>query len=270
MSLASWRLKLRRLPGAIARVAGFGALFATALVSGACAGGSEKEVLSVAAASNLRFALEDVSRAFESRHPGAAVQFVFGSTGQLAQQITNGAPYDVFVAADLDVIQNLAAQGAIISDSARVFAHSPMALVINAAAGLPVTRLEDLKQAPPARLVIANPDHAPSGIAARQVLQQLGLWEQMQGRLVFAESAQQVTQIVRLGDAPAGFTTASLVIAERDLRVVRVPGALHEPIAQAVGITARTPRRALAERFVSFLLSEDGWAILQRYALEKP
>jgi len=243
------------------------ALGAALLLGSACASPAPaSHVLNIAAASHLRAVLDEVVPRFEAQHPNTAVQVIFGSTGQLAQQIANGAPYDALVAADTLTLQQLEAQGLIRPGAIWRYGRGTLALVVNSKAAA-IRRLEDLRTPAARRIAIANPNHAPYGFIARQALQRSGLWDAVQDRLVLAESAQQALQFVQLGDAQAGLVAYSLVAQGSALRVLDVPTTYYDPLDHAIGITARADQPALAQQFVDFLLGPEGQAILRRYGL---
>lgn len=229
----------------------------------------------VAAASSLQGPFRELAIVFARRH-GQRPTLVFGASGSLAQQIANGAPYDVFASADERWIGRLVKRGRIDADSVAVYAVGRLALVTHrpgVMANLPevlTARHLRLLTAPGIKVIaLANPRHAPYGAAAREVLRGAGLWERLAPRLVYGQNVRQTLTFVESGNADAALVAASMM--PRGTRPwPLISAALHSPIRQAVGRVAGTPRREAAGRFIAFLLSPAGRDILRAYRLYLP
>jgi len=240
------------------------------------AGGElEAGKFTVAAASSLQAPFRELARTFARRH-GERPTLVFGSSGSLAQQIGNGAPYDVFASADEQWIERLAARGRIDPDSVAVYAVGRLALVIHPSlgmAGLPellTARHLRLLTGPGVKVIaLANPRHAPYGAAAREVLRRAGLWERLGPRLVFGQNARQALTYVESGNADAALVAASMM-PPGGRPWPLISAALHTPIRQAVGMVSGTPRGRTARRFIAYLLSAAGRNILTAHRLYPP
>lgn len=224
--------------------------------------------LVVFAASDLQFALAEMSNAFAAAgHPKPTLSF--GSTGTLSQQIENGAPADVFFAADETYVIALDQQGLLLAGTRQLYAIGRIVLVERA--GLPpLTALADLARSDVGRVAIANPDHAPYGRAARDALTRVGLWPALGPRLVLGENVSQTFQFVRTGNADAGVVALSLAIGTPGTRYSVVDAALHDPIAQAAGVLARTREPAAAREFLSFVNGPTGRPIMRKYGFTLP
>jgi molybdate transport system substrate-binding protein len=219
--------------------------------------------LTVSAASDLGPAFREIGDLFEEQS-GVKVTFNFGSTGQLAQQIEQGAPVDLFAAADVGRIDALDAKGLVLSDTKKAYALGRITLWTRADSPLRLERVEDLLQPGVHRIAIANPDHAPYGVAARQAMQSAGIWEKLQDRLVLAENAQQALQYARTGNVDAAIVPLSLSNQE-DGRWVLVPPELHKPIVQALAVIRTTAHESEARRFAGFVTGPQGQAVLRKY-----
>lgn len=244
--------------------------------AGEKAGGNIEGVrIIVAAASSLQGPFRELAGAFARRH-GQRPTLVFGSSGSLAQQIVNGAPYDVFASADERWIGRLAARGRIDADSVVVYAVGRLALVTRRPrdmANLPevlMARHLRLLTGPGIKVIaLANPRHAPYGAAAREVLRGAGLWERLGPRLVYGQNVRQTLTYVESGNADAALVAASMM--PRGARPwPLISAALHPPIRQAVGRVSGSPRREAAGLFIAFLLSPAGRDILRAYRLQLP
>jgi molybdate transport system substrate-binding protein len=174
-------------------------LVAIALVfTGGCRRSVSPAPLTVAAASDLTAAFEELGRDFESATKTKVV-FVFGSTGMLTRQIENGAPFDLFAAANVSYIDELDQKGLIIPDSKAVYARGRITLWTTNESTLRLQGIEDLARPEVQRIAIANPDHAPYGLAAKQALQSAGVWDRVQPKLVYGDNIRQTLQYAQTG-----------------------------------------------------------------------
>ncbi len=222
--------------------------------------------LTVSAAANLIPAFEEIERAFEAE-TGIAVIYNFGSSGKLARQIEQGAPTDVFAAANVAYVAQLASDGLIDPATVKNYARGRLVLWSQEKSFLPKTVIE-LTDARIERVAIANPEHAPYGIVAKTVLQNAGVWNALQPKLVFGNDVRQTLTYAQSGDVSVAMVPLSLVVNLDGGNYVPVDTALHPPINQALGIVSDTPRRAAAEKFVAFVLGEKGQSILKKYGYE--
>ncbi|RMG95985.1 MAG: molybdate ABC transporter substrate-binding protein [Chloroflexi bacterium] len=239
----------------------------------ACSGGGETAVsptdsLLVAAASDLQFAFPEIGRAFE-QHTGIPVTFTFGSSGNLTTQVENGAPFDVIATANVAFVNRLEEQGLIESDTKVVYAQGHLVLAVNRAAGLVVTSLEDLRETAVTRVAIANPEHAPYGMAARQALQTSHIWDEIQDKIVFGENVRQTLQFVQTGDVPVGIISLSIANVP-EITTIPISSELHDPINQGMAVLKSAPHPEAARQFVAFVTGEHGQAILQQYGFLTP
>lgn len=238
-------------------------------VAGTPASSSAKDgaALVVSAAADLTPVLDRLVPLFRE-HTGVDVALNLGSTGQLGQQIAAGAPVDVFLAASRQAVDELAAEGLIVPGSERAYAVGRLALWTGPG-GTSVIRLEDLRRPDIRRIALANPDHAPYGIAARQALIAAGLWEELQPKLVPAENVRQAYQFARSGNADVGLVALSLVY-RTDGRYELVPEGLYDPLVQVLAIPAASTRQPEARRFVEFLSGDEGRVLLEEYGFTVP
>jgi molybdate transport system substrate-binding protein len=228
----------------------------------------------VAAAANLNFALTEIAKQFE-RSEGARVELVFGASGTLTRQIQDGAPFELFLAADEEFPNQLAAAG-LTRDTGVVYAVGE--LVIFAPKGSPLTvdeRLEGLerllKSGKIGRFAIANPEVAPYGRAAEAVLRKHGLWETIRPNLVLGDSITQAAQFATTGNAVGGLVAYSLVLApgfgNRGTYAV-IPQADHPPLRQRM-VLLKTAG-PVAARFFAYVRSETAHAILRKHGFAVP
>jgi molybdate transport system substrate-binding protein len=219
--------------------------------------------LLVAAASDLVRFEAPLSRAFQAK-TGQSVRFVFGSSGLLARQIENGAPYDVFLSANEDFAKKLAEAGHLKPDSLRLYARGRIALWSKSGK----IRTLDALAAPGIRhIAIANPAHAPYGAAARQMLERGGLWRRLESRIVLGENIRQTLQFAESGNADVAIVAWTLVF---DRGGILLPEESHNPIRQAAGIVAGSRQPALARAFLDLLTGVEGAALLESLGLFRP
>jgi molybdate transport system substrate-binding protein len=224
--------------------------------------------LTVAAAANLTGALTAVSRSFEDA-TGIRTVITYASTAQLARQIENGAPYDLFVAADTSHVDQLERKGLIVPGTRAVYARGVLALWVPPTARTPVPSLAGLTEPGVRVIAIAKPDLAPYGAAAVESLQHLGIWDQVKAKVVYAENINMAKQYGAAGNADAVFTAYSLVFRDAGT-TLKVAESLHQPIDQALGILARSRNAAAAREFSGFLITGKGKQILADYGYQSP
>ncbi len=224
--------------------------------------------LLVSAASDLTFAFQELGPLFEHA-TGTKVIFNFGATGQLAQQIERGAPVDLFAAANLAFIDLLEAQGLIIPDSKMPYARGHLTLWTRTDSPLHLTRLEELAQPEVRRIAIASPTHAPYGMAAREALQSVGLWTQLQPKLVMGENIRQTLQYAATGNVDAALVALSLSV-QHPGRWVRIAEHHHRPIIQTLAVLKRTRHEVQARQFAMFITGTQSRPIMQKYGFVLP
>lgn len=222
---------------------------------------SSDEPLKVAAAADLSNAFKEVGEAFEKK-TGKKVTFSFGSTGLLSKQIKEGAPFDVFAAANVSYVDDLIAAKAAVADSKAMYARGRIVLyTANGAA--PVEKLAELADGRIKKVAIANPEHAPYGKAAEQALAKAGLLEAVKPKLVFGENVLQAMQFAESGNAEVAIVALSLALPAKG-KYTEIDTALHEPIEQALAVCEQSKQKASAQEFIGFVNGEEGRAIMKR------
>lgn len=251
-------------------------LFVAALASGAPpAVAAEPPAVSIAAASNLIYALDTINAAFRRAAPGIAVTTASGASGSVFAQITHGAPFDVFLSADLDYPRQIVAQHLGPAATLRTFASGRL-VVWTMRTDLDLGDLAAVVRRPAVRkIAIAQPQTAPYGRAAEAVLVKVGAWPEAQAKIVIGENITQTAQFIATGNADVGFVALSLVRSPR-LRQEgtwrEVPAALHAgvPLDHGVVLTHRGAANPSARRYLDFLSSETARAILRDYGYGVP
>jgi molybdate transport system substrate-binding protein len=228
----------------------------------------------VAAASDLQFALDEILDGFR-RETGISVRITYGSSGNFARQISQGAPFELFMSADESFVFALA-ERELTLDRGELYATGRIVLFVPEGSPLvPDPQLEHLARrladGSSGRIAMANPEHAPYGRAAQQALQSLGLWQSAQSRLVLGENVAQAAQFAASGDADGGIIAYSLALgpALRDRgRYALIPESLHAPLRQRMVLLRHAS--PAAARLYEYLRSPASRAILARYGFVLP
>ena len=249
-------------------------LLGLALAPGACSkhdapSTASAEPLKVAAAADLAFAFKDVGDAYE-KSTGQKVVFSFGSTGLLEKQIAEGAPFDVFAAANVSFADDAVKAGACIEASKSLYATGRVVLFTTKEAAVHPKAVTELTDARIAKIAIANPDHAPSGKAAKQAMERGGIWDKVQPKVVYGENVQQTLQFAQSGNADVAIVALSLAtVTPGDW--TEIPMAAHDRIDQALVVCTHGKAGADAgKRFTAFVASPAGRAVMRRYGFLLP
>jgi len=220
----------------------------------------------VAVAANFTAPMQDIAKAFE-QDTGHRVIAAFGSTGQLYAQISHGAPFEVFLAADDTTPARAESDGLAVSGSRFTYATGALALW-SADAGLISDGEQLLRSGNFEHLAIANPKTAPYGLAATQVMQQLGLTQALAPKLVEGQSIGQTYQFVASGNAEVGFVALSQVSRDGEITsgsAWQVPAALYQPIRQDAVLLNTGADNHAAAALLDYLKGEQAAAVISRY-----
>lgn len=234
---------------------------------GGCKPSKNTEPLRVAAAADLTLAFTELAADFTKR-TGLEVTVTYGSTGQLAKQLSQGAPFEVFAAADVATVDALAAAGTCIASTKSVFARGR--LVVWTAPGITApSTLEELTDERFKRIAIANTEHAPYGRAAKAALAAAGAYGNVKARLVFGDSVSQALQLVRSGNAEAGLIARSLIMSSKDGQMLLIDDSLHPPLNQAAIVCGTDgPQREAARAFLDAVNAST--SLFEKFGFELP
>jgi molybdate transport system substrate-binding protein len=228
----------------------------------------------IAAAANVKYALDEIAERFQG-DTGHALRITYGSTGNFAQQIANGAPFQLFLAADEATVDRLADAG-LTRDRGAVYATGRLVLFVPKGSPLKADAgLADLgaavRDGRVRRFAIANPEHAPYGRAAQQALERAGVWEAIRPRLVLGESVSQAMQFAASADAQGGLVPLALTTTPQVAAAgtaVLLPESMHDPLRQRMALLK--PAGPVAERFYAYLQGPASRAILVRHGYAVP
>jgi len=237
-----------------------------ALVGTGCSRPEKPDFL-IAAAADLRPAMDEIASQFQMAHPEVSVKTSYGSSGQFTSQIENGAPFDIFCSADAGYPRKLVEEGLALPGSEFVYAIGRIVVWVPASSPIQVTGAQALRDPSIRHIAIANPEHAPYGKAADAALRSLGLYDQLKDKLVYGENVSQALQYVETGAAEIGIVSHSLVKGGRSWEV---PPDSYPKMEQGGIIVKSSRNAALAQQFRTFLLGEQGRSILKRYGFYLP
>ncbi len=249
-----------------------GVLVAVAAVLASCANTESTEPdVYVAAASDTRDAFTELAAELKASDQ-IKVEFVFGSSGMLREQVLNGAPYDVYVSANTAFVAEIVDAGFVDAGNVRQYALGALAMIAREGVTLPSAASGGTQPADrssivaalgsAARIVIANPAHAPYGVAAKEFLESLKTYGDISERLIFAENVADAVRIVESREADYGIVALALV---RDRTHLVINGELHQPIRQTAALTKRGEGNQAARAFFDALVSSEGIALLEKY-----
>ena len=250
-------------------------MLAACLLCAACGGAPESGKLTVAAAADLQFALPQIIQQFRTANRGLEVSAVYGSSGNFYSQIENGAPFDLFLSADVAYLRNLAAKRAAVPESLFTYATGRIAVWVPAGSRLDIEHfgIRALEDQAVKHVAIANPRHAPYGRAAEAALHSLGVYDAIAPKLVMGENIAQTLGYVQSGAADAGIVALSLALApavRSQGQYWEIPQSAYPPIEQGGAILSRARGSKAAAHFREFLLSDAARRTLIAFGFSVP
>ncbi|MDH4215418.1 MAG: molybdate ABC transporter substrate-binding protein [Gallionella sp.] len=247
------------------------------LVAGQTAYAGEK--ITIAAAADLKFALDEIVMLFGKAHPNDRVETIYGSSGKFQTQIRQGAPFDLYFSADIAYSRKLEEEGFAASE-VQPYAVGRIVLWSPSRDAGKMT-LADLADPAIRKIAIANPKHAPYGKRAEEALKAAGMWEKVEGKLVYGENVAQAAQFVQTGSAQAGIIALSLALSPEMAKhacpasnqgcgYALIPDKLHHPLEQGFIVTKRAAANPLALAFARFMAGKEARATMMRYGFVLP
>jgi molybdate transport system substrate-binding protein len=230
------------------------------------------EKITVAAAADMKFAMEEIASSFRATHPADEVEVIFGSSGKAHTQIQQGAPYDLYFSADVSFPQELIERG--MSASLEVIPYALGRIVLwSSTFDASTMTLENLADPKIIHVATANPAHAPYGRRAVEALKSSGMWDKIEPKMVYGENITQATQFVQSGNAQVGIIALSLAVSPELTSkggYYLIPDTLHEPLKQGFIITKRAENNELAHKFADYMNSKEARSVMVRYGFVLP
>jgi molybdate transport system substrate-binding protein len=226
--------------------------------------------ITVSTAASLTDAFKELGPKFEASKPGTTVRFNFAASGALLQQISQGAPVDVFVSADQDTMNRAADQKLIDTDTRKDFVSNSLVLIEPGKDGPGLKTLQDLTGANVKRIALGKTATVPAGRYTKQVLDSANLWTALEPKMVQGDSVRQVLDYVSRGEAEAGFVyrTDAAILGDKVKIVLTTSG--HSPVTYPLAVVSDSKQKALAKDFVAFLFTDTAQQVLTRYGFGKP
>lgn len=231
---------------------------------------AQAQIVKIAAAADLRYALDEVVKAYKKNNSGATIEVIYGSSGNAFTQISNGAPYDIFFSADILYPQKLKEAGLTLTDP-KLYAIGRIVLwssTVDVSKGLSV-----LAEKPNIKIAIANPEHAPYGQRSVEALKFYKLYEKVEKQLIYGENISQAAQFCLTGNADAGLIALSLVQSpsmSNQGKYFLIDEKSHQPLDQAYVILKRAKENMLALSFAEFVSSRPARVIFEKYGFTLP
>ena len=237
----------------------------------ACSSRSERPPTRVAAAADLAGAFTELALRFE-QDTGQKVITTFGSTGLLAKQLSQGAPFDLFAAASTSFVDEVVKAGACDDRTRSLYGRGRLALLVrsdqreaSSTAGLTTLVAPRFR-----RIAIANPEHAPYGRAAREALVRTGIWPQLQPKIVYAENVGQALQLVETGNVEGAIVALSLLVEKPGAAWIPISQALHSPLDQQLVVCTRGKNPDGGRSFAAYVNGKVGRAVMRRFGFLLP
>jgi molybdate transport system substrate-binding protein len=247
------------------------AAFALILFGFAMQSTHAEEKITIAAAADLQFALDEIVVLFKSSHPAVQIETIYGSSGNFSTQIRQGAPYDLYYSADIAYPRALKAEGFAASE-VQPYAVGRIVLWSPSRDAGKMT-LADLTDPAIRKIAIANPKHAPYGKRAEEALKAAGVWEKVESKLVYGENIVQTAQFVQTGNAQVGIIALSLALGpelSKQGSYALIPDKLHQPLEQGFIITKHAADNLQAQAFARFMAGKEARTIMTRYGFVLP
>lgn len=231
---------------------------------------AQADELIVSAAASLTNAFNDIGKEFEKNHPATKVILNYGASGALLQQISTGAPADIFASADQESMDKATA-GTLIQPDTRInFARNTLVLAVPVASNLPLTSLQDLSAADVARIAVSKPETVLAGRYAKQALDAANLWDTLTPKFIYTQNVRQSLDYLGRAEVDAGFVYITDVAILHDKVRVAFEIPLETPILYPVAVVKSSSNSKLAQEFIGFVASESGQKILGQYGFAKP
>nr|WP_042351690.1 molybdate ABC transporter substrate-binding protein [Bacillus massiliigorillae] len=229
----------------------------------------ENVELTVSAAASLNDALTDIQKKYKEKHPEVTLKFNFGASGALQQQISQGAPVDLFISAAEDKFNKLVDDGMIDKKESVNLVENELVLVVPKNSKLNIKSFEDLATVNIDKMALGTPESVPAGLYGKETLQALKVWDKVESKLVYGKDVRQVLSYVETGNVEAGIVYKTDALISDKISIVATAGSdTHTPIIYPLGIVKDTKHHEEAKAFYDYLQSDDAKKILEEYGFK--
>lgn len=236
----------------------------------AAASQAQAAEITISAATSLTNAFKEVAQRYETKYPDAKVRLNFGASGALLQQMTKGAPVDVFASADEETMDQAQQENLVAPVTRHDFAANTLVAITPIDSALRIGRLADLTQSGVTRIAIGNPASVPVGRYTQHALEETGLWGAVSAKVIQAQTVRQALDYVARGEVDAGFVYATDAATLKDKVKVALTVPMNVAIRYPIARTADSAHAAEADRFLAFVHSPAGQGILAGHGFQKP
>jgi molybdate transport system substrate-binding protein len=243
------------------------------VVSGCTANGQSKATsvksveLTISAAASLQNALTDIKASFNKEHPNVKITYNFGASGALEQQISQGAPVDLFFSAAEDKFQNLVQEGLIEKNNGTDLVGNDLVLVVPKDSNKGIKTFEDLTKAD--KIALGTPESVPAGQYGKETLGKLNIWNSVEGKVVYAKDVRQVLTYVETGNVDAGIVYKTDALTSQNVKIVATAEEnTHTPIIYPVGVIKNSSHPKEAALFYHYLQNQKSIKIFEKYGFK--
>ena len=237
------------------------------------ASGKEKDIILIAAASNLKFAMDDLILDYKNKNPERKIKIVYGSSGNFFNQILNGAPFDLYFSADARYPYDLVKRGLARKVTNYALGRIVVMTRLDSTIEIQKAGLTSLFHPTVKKIAIANPVHAPYGSAAVAFMKGKNIYNKLKNKLVYGENISQAAQFVESGAAEIGIIALSIAFKAKELGRVsyrEIATGAYPPIEQGFVVLKSSKNYFLAEKFTDYLQSMEGKGVLLKYGFDVP
>ncbi|WP_019240775.1 MULTISPECIES: molybdate ABC transporter substrate-binding protein [Bacillus] len=229
----------------------------------------EKVELTVSAAASLNDALTDIQNSYKEKYPEITLKFNFGASGALQQQISQGAPVDLFISAAEDKFNTLVNDGMIDKEESVNLVENELVLIVPKDSKLNIKSFEDLATANIEKMALGTPESVPAGLYGKETLEALKVWDKVESKLVYGKDVRQVLSYVETGNVDAGIVYKTDALVSDKIKIVATAGSdTHTPIIYPLGIIKDSKHHDEAKDFYDYLQSDAAKKILEEYGFK--
>lgn len=222
--------------------------------------------LNVSAAVSMKDALAEIQKNYQAKNPNVKILFNLGASGSLQKQIEQGAPADIFISAAPKQMNELQEKNLVKKETRKNFVDNKLVVVVPKDSKLTIAKYEDLTQDAVQKIALGETAVVPAGQYAKEVLQKLGIWDKVEGKVVFAKDVRTVLAYTETGNVEAGIVYKTDAVSSDKIKVVATaPEGSHQPIVYPIAMVSSTKQAKAAEDFMNYLFSSESKTVLEKY-----